>query len=428
MSSTFAPARRAGLACRWLLGLAVLAATIALAAPTTLTLKITATTTGVDIRAEGIIRYSVDYAARTMVIPFATLEEMSRPPKGLEVQLRADGLLLAFARPFTVTISPDGHVLTVTGGLPSVPEVTSSASTQLTVNAETSLVMYRLSYGDPSTLAGLITRLYTVKVEVDERQRALLVVMTNADKPFFDALVRELDAPRPQVAFEAEILEINTNLTQSLGIRYDSLFTLSFVEQGPNPLNLGSFVRSPININLGISLLKETGAARVLARPRITTLDGVEARLNATQTVSQLIPGQSGAQNVQTTTTGINMRLLPRVNPEGTVESSLSITVSIPAGQTSGGQQQFSTREATTTVRVRNGEPIAIGGLYENREENGVSAVPGLSEIPVLGELFKSTRTVSRTTDLVIVVTPFIVGLPVPSVPQPPATRPTGEP
>lgn len=81
----------------------------------------------------------------------------------------------------------------------------------------------------------------------------------------------------------------------------------------------------------------------------------------------------------------------------------------LPTGTTSQGVPQFSTREATTTVRVANGEPIAIGGLLEDRTVTGVQKVPVLGDLPIVGRLFTTTRTDTRSSDLIIVVTPRLV-------------------
>lgn len=108
-------------------------------------------------------------------------------------------------------------------------------------------------------------------------------------------------------------------------------------------------------------------------------------------------------------TTGITLRLTPRVAPDGAVETNLTISVSVPTGTISQGVPQFSTREATTTVRVANGEPIAIGGLLEERKVTGTQKLRFLGDLSGIGKLFSTTRTDTRRSDLIIVVTPRLV-------------------
>lgn len=222
-----------------------------------------------------------------------------------------------------------------------------------------------------------------------------------------------IDGERPQVMFEAEILEINQDTTQALGINYTDLLTFTLSEAAPkNLFSLGKITRKPLGdkaLSIGINFLKTSGSARVLAQPRVTTLDGVEARINSTQTTPILTTSKEGTQSIVNLTTGIQLRLTPKVAPDGTVEATLNVSVSNPTGSASGGAAPFSTRDASTTVRVKNGEPIAIGGLLETRTTYGEEKVPFLGDLPFIGALFTNTTTETHHTDLVILVTPRLV-------------------
>lgn len=354
------------------------------------------------------IRYFADYAAQTLSLPEAELEtlEVLFPPRFKVTQYK-DRIGIRVGGPFRVTLSPDERTLTVVRGEPL------GSRPRLVGGDERAPVMYFLSNAEPGDVATLLKSMYAeLQVEVDARQRALLIMVNPQDRSLIDALVASLDAARPQVMFEAEILEINQDITQSLGINYDSIFTFTLTEGTPESiLSLGEFGRSPMGLTFGINVLKTNGAAEVLARPRVTTIDGVEAQLNATQTVPVVVPGSNGRESIQNITTGIKLSMLPRISPDGTVEADLSISVSTPTGTTSQGVPQFSSRDASTTVRVANGEPIAIGGLLEKRTIEGTQKVPLLGDIPLVGALFTSTRTEQRETDLVIVVTPRIVDM-----------------
>lgn len=348
-----------------------------------------------------LIRYTYDPLTRQLTIPrFVIGNAESMPAHQVWKQVGPD-LVLTLPAGTTYTLNADGKQLTLEYPTRAVP------------STETSLpLLYRLANADPMTVVALLQRMYPdVRMDVDMRQRALIITASAEQRgPLLQALA-ELDAERPQVMFEAEILEVNTNLSQSLGLEYDSVFTFKIGESIPaGLLQLGELARSALNLTVKLNALKTSGAARVLAQPRVTTLDGMEARINSTQTTPIILPGGSnGATTVQNVTTGITLRMTPKVAPDGTVEANLSITVSIPTGTTSQGVPQFSTREATTTVRVRNGEPIAIGGLLESRRIEGTQKVPFLGDIPLLGQLFTTTRTDIHNTDLIIVVTPRLI-------------------
>jgi general secretion pathway protein D len=388
-------------------------------------LKVTAqfdvTSNTLVLKAPQSIRYRIDSSERRLRVLNAVLDEKSRAqlpdPTILKFSSEQDTLVFTFAYSFDVSLTGDGQILTAT---PTKVVTTNPAESDnrfpLTIS---------LANADPQFVAGILTRAYGFKVEVDPRRKAVLVFVGREDWAFVRAVVNTLDEPRPQVVFEAEILEINSTLSQSLGINYRDLFNFTLTELNPpSLLELGDISRTPLNVKIGLDLLKTTGTATVLARPRVTTLDGVEARLNSTQTTSQVITNNNN-QTVVNTTTGITLRLLPRVAPDNQIEASINVAVSSPSGERS-----FSTRDASTTVRVSPGEPIVIGGLFEHQQSVETSGIPGLMDIPYLGELFKSTTTLQRNTDLVIVVTPYLIlpkikqePVPVP-VPVPPTEQP----
>ena len=406
-----------------LLALTLSLLTPALAAPLPVTVIRAGDT--IVIQSSDQLRYQTDPITRRLVLPETVLAPGASMPDGL-TWTRADGTL-QFAVPdgTTYALSPDGHSLILTPpGRQAVSPIPED---------ERAPIIYPLSYGDPGTVASLLQSVYpTVRVVVDTRQRSLIIVANPADRAVMLDLLKALDATRPQVQFEAEILEVNRDTTDSLGIQYDSIFTFKLTEgEGGALTKLGAITRSPLSLSAGLNMLKTNGAAHVLARPRITTIDGLEARINSTQTTPVVTSNSSGGTSVQSITTGITLRLTPKVAPDGTVETNLTISVSVPTGTTSQGVPQFSTREASTTVRVGNGEPIAIGGLLEDRTVTGVQKVPGLGDIPLLGKLFTTTRTDTRRSDLIIVVTPRLVMSPneqlpllAPVAPPLPATTP----
>ena len=361
------------------------------------------TDTNLIVSADGFIRYQTDPLTRELIIPDSLLAANAEIPYGVTLTKRVDSLAFTLPPGTTYALSPDGHHLIITP--PS-----QTALTPIQPDARDP-IYYRLGAADPSTAATLLQSLYpSVRVVIDARQRALIVQANPADRDTVLTLLKQIDQNRPQILIEAEILEVNLDQTESLGIQYDSIFSFKLGEGDvPGVLKLGTFTRNPLSLSLGINLLKTDGAAKVLAQPRITTIDGLEARINSTQTTPVVTSNTTGGTSVQTISTGITLRMTPKVAPDGSVEANLTISVSIPTGTTSQGIPQFSTREASTTVRVANGEPIAIGGLLEDRKVEGTQKVPLLGDIPILGKLFTTTRTDTHRTDLVIIITPRLV-------------------
>ena len=389
----------------------------------------------VVIRGDRAFRYFVDRRAHTVMIPDAKLSEGASFPDGIEAHLLNDYIVLGFAGDFRHSLSADEKTLfisvlpatpaaqvgnlTAVPALPNVPVVTDPSAASGVPNpdkdprpAPEPLVFY-LANAQPAQVASTLTKLYpNLRIEVDERQRALFVLLHPQDQALIEKLVKQLDAARPQIMFEAEVLEVNRDFTQSIGLQYDSIFSFKLNEGTPpgNLFKLGDIARTPISLSFNLNLLQTSGAAKILARPRVATLDGLEARINATQTTPLVIPASgNSAGGVQNITTGITLKMLPKVGPNGTIEVQIAISVSTPTGVTAQGAPQFSSRDATTILRVNNGESFVIGGLIERRRIEGVQKVPGLGDIPILGELFTTRRVDERETDLVIVVTPRLI-------------------
>lgn len=362
------------------------------------------------------LRFTQDSSQNTLFIPEGTfLPNMLLPGtvKYEYVKGATPGVRLTFPEPYVFTLSADERRIQA---IPARLQVTSAktVNTLLSTDERAPLIV-PLANAAPGTVAGQLAQMYpNLKIVVDERQRALLIMVVPADRALVKALVEYLDSPRPQVSFEAEVIQIDRNATQKLGIDYDFIFKLGFKETnipGGLPFSIGTIARDAgqgLAMSATINLLKTNGTGEVLARPRVVSLDGVEARINATQNTPLIVTNNS-VQSVQNIATGITMSLLPKVAPDGTVEVRITITVSSPTGLTSQGVPTFSSREATTVVRVRDGEPIVIGGLLQTSQLQGENKIPLLGDIPLLGNLFKSVTNNATNTDLVIIVTPRLL-------------------
>ncbi|GGJ33155.1 type II secretion system protein GspD [Deinococcus roseus] len=349
------------------------------------------------------IAYKAEAGTHNILISNASLDETTPLPEGFKAEVVGNDLKITIPDNYQVSLSPTNTSLFF------VP-VPGSTVQQVDDRAP---LFIPLSSASPSQVASLLNGMYSnLKIQVDDRQRALLIMVNPQDRELILKVVKQLDQARPQVMFEAEILEINQGTTTQLGIKYDDLFTLKLSEGDSGSfLKFGKVDRTPLSLSLGISALKANNAAKVLAQPRVTTLDGVEARINSTQTQPVILSSQNGSQSVTNITTGISLRFLPKVGPDGIIEASLNIVVSVPTGMVNN-VTTYSSRDASTTVRVKNGEPIVIGGLLESRTLNSTSKVPLLGDIPILGALFTHNSTQTSSSDLMIIVTPRLITSP----------------
>ena len=200
-----------------------------------------------------------------------------------------------------------------------------------------------------------------------------------------------------------------TNVTGSIGGTANPTFTVS------QALNIFAF-RKDLNLGAFIQALQSKGIVQILAEPNLVTSNGKEASflVGGESPVPVLQGGASGSSvTIQFKEFGIRLKFTPTVTMNKTIKLDLTQEVSaidaahgvafngfvIPA---------FSTRRASTSIELAEHQSFMVAGLLDNRDTESFSKLPGISSVPILGQLFKS-RDVSKGLDeLVMVVTPEI--------------------
>lgn len=184
-----------------------------------------------------------------------------------------------------------------------------------------------------------------------------------------------------------------------------------------SPLNL-LFYNSNLNLGLTLQDLQDKQVLQILAEPTITTLSGQKASfLSGGEFPFPVVQGSSGGTTsitIQFRSYGVKLEFTPIVNDDGTIQLKVSpevsaldftnaVTISgytIPA---------ISTRRAETQVELRSGQSFAISGLLDRRTTDILDKMPGIGDIPVLGQLFRSKEINHSVVELVVAVTPTLV-------------------
>jgi len=184
-----------------------------------------------------------------------------------------------------------------------------------------------------------------------------------------------------------------------------------------NPLNL-SFFNFGVNVGLTVQDLQDRQIAQILAEPTITTLNGQKASfLAGGEFPFPVVQGSSGGLTsitIQFRPYGVKLEFTPIVNDDRTIQLKVApevsaldytnaVTISgytIPA---------ISTRRADTQVELRDGQSFAISGLLDHRTTDIFNKMPGIGDVPILGQLFRSKNINHSTVELMVVVTPTIV-------------------
>ncbi|HEX3463172.1 MAG TPA: secretin N-terminal domain-containing protein [Candidatus Elarobacter sp.] len=240
----------------------------------------------------------------------------------------------------------------------------------------------------------------------EDRRNAVLVGGGEDVRSAVRGLLRDLDAPSRQVMIEVRVADVQPlNDTTNVGVQFGG--------PGYGSGALGQFpyalTKSAITVNAQIDALVQHGHASILAQPRIATLNNREASLLIGEqypvvTVNQ----QTGFPSVQTIDVGVRLRLTPTIGADGTITADLHPEYS----QIIGFNNSFpivANRKVDATLRVRDGETIVLGGLFQDVDSETVTKFPVLGDLPVLGGFFRNRQTTHTKDEVVFFITPHVL-------------------
>jgi len=231
-----------------------------------------------------------------------------------------------------------------------------------------------------------------------------------------------------QVQLNVRFVEINRQAGQDLGAKYAANFAYGIgnrkVVLNPDGGNvtgagtgeiIGSLLSNGVSIDIAIKALEERGLARRLAEPNLIARSGQTASFLAGGEFPIPVSEDNGKISVTYKKYGVGLDFTPTVLKDGLVSLDIAPEVSSidPSAsiQVSSGISipAFIVRRARTSVDLKNGQSFMIAGLLQSQNDITTSRVPGIGKLPVLGPLFSSKSYQRRETDLVIIVTPYLV-------------------
>ena len=240
----------------------------------------------------------------------------------------------------------------------------------------------------------------------------------------------------PMVYMNVQITEFNTNALDNLGINWSNSFSgpsvgvykdfsqtgdttvSSFFNQTATPALKGTGITAAQTANYfgiatlitsTINLAVSNGDALILASPTLSAKSGGTAKFLSGGQVPVPVPGPDGATTIEYKDYGISLDIEPKAGVTGNITAKVRTEVSsldqaVAFNNTPG----FRNRSAETEVNLRDGETLVISGLVNRDIGNDLSQIKFLGDIPILGELFKSTNFRNKRSDLVIFITPYI--------------------
>ena len=232
-----------------------------------------------------------------------------------------------------------------------------------------------------------------------------------------------------QIMVRAELLDIDKKATRNLGVDWGTLdltdiwkpvvldqpFIIGQPVSGGVDILGGGAIQRINGLGARIKALEEENKARLLAKPNVLVLDGREASILVGGEIPVPIgQGNAGAISVQYKEYGVRLKVTPSITSPETMQLKVAVEVSsidIANSVTISGFEipALQTRRSEATLNVRNGQSLLIGGLLQKDISKVSSKIPLLGDIPILGQLFRSTKFINGETELVIMITPDLV-------------------
>lgn len=253
--------------------------------------------------------------------------------------------------------------------------------------------------------------------------QSVVLYGTPAEADATRQLLRELDVPARQVALEAKVISLTNDASRELGVTWDWSplpqyeGTRTYKDDSAIP-GIVQFGRGPEGhpfewyYEAQLHALEQSGKAKVLSRPNITTLTGREAVIE----IGSEVPVPEVETTSRSTTTsftyhkaGIILRYTPYVSDDGRITAIVHTEVSSPVYVEDLKAYRFKKRSADTSVRLKDGETMVIGGLIGSEEARNYRKIPFLGDIPVLGAFFKNVQKSKQSSEIMIFLTAHVL-------------------
>ncbi|HEY8976918.1 MAG TPA: secretin N-terminal domain-containing protein, partial [Burkholderiaceae bacterium] len=267
------------------------------------------------------------------------------------------------------------------------------------------------------------------EVSMDERSDTLVIRDTPEAIAVAAKVIAAHDVPDAEVMLEIQVLEISHDRTSNLGVQFPTSFGVATPSDANGNLTLsdlkhlraGSLLASPNPLSVGFNFQLKDTDANLLASPRIRARNKEKAKILIGDRVpiitNSVTPVASGSSvvtgSVSYQDVGLKLEFEPDIYSESEVGIKITLEVSTIAKEISGPNgslaYQIGTRNAQTSLRLRDGETQILGGLIQSNEQNTADKIPGLGHLPVVGRLFGNNSGSGTKSEIVLSITPHVV-------------------
>lgn len=311
-------------------------------------------------------------------------------------------------------------------------EIKKTAAKSIELKTET----FSVNYADLGDIASQFEKLKTPErgqIASDKRTSKVIVKDTPQALNDMRALLNQLDLPERQVMIEARIVEATSTFSRNLGINWgvhqrdgsaaflginamDTVF--GGIASAPPTSGTGSSAGASMGISFGtlannikidtrLSAAASVGMVKIISSPKVATLNHKPAKISQGQQIPyQNTTATTGAVTAFVAAT-LSLEVTPHINANGTIIMKIDAKNDAPG---TGSPPPINTKQATTELLLKDGETTVIGGIFVDSDQEGDEGVPYLMDIPFIGSLFKSNAKSKTKTELLIFITPRILG------------------
>lgn len=342
---------------------------------------------------------------------------------------------ISLDRAFELVTSAKGLSYRKSGNVYLVEPVDSNAVSEI-------IKLNHIRVVDVAKQLAVVAGSYKGKIEMDEGSNGLIYTGTPAGLARIRNMLNDMDQLQQQVELEAQVVSIQKSKSKDLGIDWiwGNVPKMPTYEEGSVSIVEGTTIVSPgkttrtslqegqdlpgvirfgkasayggrpfeFQYQAKLNALVSNGDAKILARPRVSTVNGREARIlvgDRIPTLVQQVTNGATVNVVQYIEAGIKLIYTPTVNVDGNITAKVRTEVSTPVMVAEMKNYRISTREAESNIRMKDGETIVIAGLIGSQQSQGNNKVPFLSDLPILGALFKSVHSSNEETEVMVFLT-----------------------
>jgi len=293
--------------------------------------------------------------------------------------------------------------------------------------------IFEVNYAD---LAGIVTQFAALKTErgvitSDARTNKVIVKDVKAALADMGKILKDLDIPEKQVMIEARIVEATSDFSRSLGVSWsidkdlnakrlvqsvDSVF--GGITSTPGTSSIGSTtgaaditfgtIGANVKLSMRLNAAAKAGLIRIISSPKVATLNNKSAKITQGKQIPYV---SSTSDKVETkfVEAALSLEVTPHINNNGTIVLKVDAKNDAPDTTSTSTTPPINKKQATTEMLLKDGETTVIGGIFVDSESEGQEGVPWLMDVPILGNLFKSSSYSKNKSELLIFITPRIL-------------------